>query len=154
LYIDSHHSPRKSWGWWTETDELPEPPFLITNRLDTKLIFNGGIEMELNDDGKEIFLGDIDPEWIGAPMSCLVLGSSGWFGEITHAGGSDSFHLLAYSDSIEQEGILNSEMISNFDVADAMDELMIDEEINIEQFKPFGKVARLVPQPEMSLSHV
>jgi hypothetical protein len=154
LYIGRRHSSRKSWGWWTETDELPEPPFLITNRLNTQLIYDGEIEIDLDEEGKKMFLGEINPESFGMPIEYLVLGSSGWFGEITTEAGSHSFHLLAYSDSIEQEGILNSEMISNFDVADAMDELMIDEEINVEQFKSFGRITRLIPQPEMSLSHV
>jgi hypothetical protein len=153
LDIGRYHSNRKSWGWWTETEELPEPPFLITNKLDTKLIFDGEIEIEVDEEVKKMFFGEIAPDSLGMPIEYLVLGSSGWFGEITTEAGSHSFHLLAYSDSIEQEGILNSEMISNLDVADAMDELMIDEEINVEQFKSFGRITRLIPQPEMSLSH-
>lgn len=154
FYIDRHHSSSKSWGWWTETEELPEPPFLITNKLNTKLIFDGEFEMEVNKEGEKIFFGEIDPKWIGHPMEYLVLGSNGWFGKITQVEGTYSFHLLAYSDSIEKESILNSEMIGNYDVANAMDELMKDEELNVERFRPFGKVTRLLSQPEMSLSSV
>jgi hypothetical protein len=142
------------WGWWTETEEFPEPPFLITNKLSTKLLFDGEVEIELNEDGKETFYGERNPTWVGIPISFQVLGSGGWFGIIEKLEESDSFHLLAYSDSIEQEGILNSEMIANYDVANAMDELMIDEEINVEQFKSFGRITRLLPQREMSLSSV
>jgi hypothetical protein len=145
------------WGWWTKTKELPDPPFLITNRLNTKLIFDGEVELELNEEGKEIFFGEIDPDLIGVPISFLVLGSSGWFGEITktdtsETDTSDSFHLLVYSDLVEQESILNSEIIANSDVAMAMDELIKGEEIDVEQFKPFGRVTRLLSKSEMSLS--
>jgi hypothetical protein len=153
LDIGRHHSSSKSWGWWIETEELPEPPFLITNRLSTKLIFNGIVELELNEDGKETFYGERDPAWVGTPISFQVLGSSGWFGVIEKLEESDSFSLLAYSDSLEKEGILNSEMIANYDVANAMDKLMRDEEVNVKKFNPFGKIIRLLSQPETSLSH-
>jgi hypothetical protein len=156
LYIGRYHSSSKSWGWSLETDELPEPPFIITSRLQTNLIFDGEIEMEFNEKGKEMFLGKINPDWVGYPTGYAILGSSGWFGEIITIEGSCSYQLRAYSDSIEQADILNSEIITNDDVAEEMDKLILlePEEISIEKFKPFGRVTRLLSRSEMSLSQL
>lgn len=152
LDIGRSHSSSKSWGWRVETDELPEPPFLITNRLNTELIYDGEVELELNDEGKETFYGDRAPGWEGTPISFAILGSSGWFGYIEKPEDSDTFYILAYSDTVKQDGILNSEMIGNSEVAYAMDKLIMDEQLDVKQFKPFCKITRLLSESKTLVS--
>jgi hypothetical protein len=143
LEIDRCRYRMGFWGWAVETKDLPDPPFLITNKLNTQLTFDGTVELELNEEGKKLFFERRNFAWQEIPISFLVLGSSDWFGKVTKLDQENLFHLLVYSDSGKQESILDSEIIANYDVANAIDELMVGEEITVEQFKPFAKVTRL-----------
>jgi hypothetical protein len=136
LRIDRYHSSRKSWGWRVETDQMPEPPFLITNKINAEIIFNGIVELDLNDYGKKLF-EDRDE------ASFIVLGSNGWFGVMTDQ--LNSIHLLAYSDSASREIIGDSEVIMNSD----LDDLEKFEDLD---FKPFCKILQPNFQVNQTLS--
>ncbi len=100
LEIGRYHSNRKSWGWYIETEELPAPPFLITNKLDACIIFDGLIELELTQDGEEIFEDSYEGN------SFPVMSRSGWFGILTDK--VNAIHLLAFSEQENQEIVENS----------------------------------------------
>lgn len=88
LSIDRIHTTRNGWGWGIETTtSLPDPPFLISSDLATKIVFNGFIELLDNQD----VIDDSQPD--NYPYA---VASKNYFGIIT-VKENKKIHLIAFS---------------------------------------------------------
>jgi len=88
--MDVYHSFSRGFGWLVEVDSLPFPPFLLTSRIDTYLIFDGLIELKLSEYADEVLNGS------GGKHSCAIVGENDWFGVLVYRGPHD-IQLSAFS---------------------------------------------------------
>jgi hypothetical protein len=90
--IYSSHISNKGWMWNIETDDtMPEPPFLISNRLSIDIVFNGYINL-LPDRAVEDLI-----DFNGNDFSSPVIVNAEDFGLLTIR--EKSIHLLIFSSS-------------------------------------------------------
>lgn len=84
------HRFSKGYGWVVKTETIPEPPFLITDKLDARIIYNGLIGIEPTPGTMEEL--EESEGFVSYPVA-----SQDWFGILTYEG-TNRIHLLAFSD--------------------------------------------------------
>ena len=97
------HRFSKGYGWVVKTATIPEPPFLITDKLDARIIYNGLIRIEPTPGTMEEL--EESEGFISYPVA-----SQDWFGILTYEG-TNRIHLLAFSDK-ESEKLSDSDVFS------------------------------------------
>ncbi len=71
------HRFSKGWAWETTTPErLPEPPFLLTDDSDCRLVFRGRVNIHPTAWGRE----EVEAQFEQCGCSQVPLLGSGWFG--------------------------------------------------------------------------
>jgi hypothetical protein len=94
LEISIIHVWSKGWMWSVKTNKLPNPPFLISNRLALDIVFNGYVKLT----STEFFQDTIEQEDDFFEAAVIVNGED--FGLLTVT--PESIHLLVFSEPEKQ----------------------------------------------------